>query len=417
MKRSLASNWVPDEADYGREHDILIPVTFDGSLPPLGFQQLLAQNLEAWAGNSTDLRFQKIVTRIRKLREQPARQPESLKLTSVLAAPDWHVDADLIRSRYAAIRNKRIFLIASSINEEWQIALNFHLMQAAQRADLLCSVLVPFEDHSVEQQRALLQSARSTAEDYAGGIIICSGWPDHFMDELAAIIRQLSIPVVLVDRNPPPPPDSVFIPKLAYVSVSDGAGGEYAANAVLQLARRFSIKRILVIAGFAKSERHESFQRKLMMSEKLKGCDLIVTQDGKFDRWIAENVAYNRIDEAIDEGKPFDVVFCTADSMTLGCLDAIERLAARRQIQKPRVIGYDGTATTKSLVDSGHSPLARIVIQDSKELAGTAIAQLIRLQGEDCAEAKKIIWIHPYLYPSIDKITIGQTEPSDEEIK
>jgi adenylate cyclase len=38
-KRSLRSNWVPDEAAFGRDHDMLIPVTIDGLASPLGFQQ------------------------------------------------------------------------------------------------------------------------------------------------------------------------------------------------------------------------------------------------------------------------------------------------------------------------------------------------------------------------------------------
>ena len=144
-KRSLGSNWVPDEATYGRDHEILIPVTFDGSEAPLGFQQLLVQDLSAWVGDLTDLRFRNVVTRVRRLLDQPTRQPKSLKLTTELRAPNHTVDINLLRDRYGGISNKRIFLIVGSFNEEWQVSLNRDLLQAAQRADLLCSVLVPFE--------------------------------------------------------------------------------------------------------------------------------------------------------------------------------------------------------------------------------------------------------------------------------
>src|SRR5216684_1450411 len=41
--RSSESNWVSDEATYGRDHNMLIPVSLDGTPPPLGFQQLLTQ--------------------------------------------------------------------------------------------------------------------------------------------------------------------------------------------------------------------------------------------------------------------------------------------------------------------------------------------------------------------------------------
>jgi len=401
---SLASNWVPDEAAYGRDHEILIPVTFDGSEAPLGFQQLSVLDLRTWAGDLADLAFQKVVTRVRSLLDHPARQPKSLKITTELLAPNHAVGIGLLRNRYGGIRNKRIFLIVGSFTEEWQISLNRDLIQAAQRSDLLCSVLVPFEDHSVEQQRSLLQSIEVHATDYVGGIVVCSGWPDHLMEELAVIVKRLSIPIVLVDRNPPVR-DSEILPKLSYVSVSDQAGGELAADAILQLTETIAVKRILVIAGFAKSRRHEAFQDGLAAAGKLKGCELVVTQDGKFDRWISENVAHNQLSMASEESKPFDAVFCTADSMTLGCLDAIERLARRRKIRKPRVVGYDGTTTTKNLTDNRQSPLTRVVIQDSKELAGAAITQLIKLnQSEE--DAKKVIWIDPYLYPSLQRAFI-----------
>jgi len=224
------------------------------------------------------------------------------------------------------------------------------------------------------------------------------------MEDLATIVRRFSIPIVFVDRNPPLP-DSEIPLKLNYVSVSDRAGGELAADAVLDLVDTIAVKRILVIAGFAKSGRHEAFRDKLTAGRELKGCELVVTQDGKFDLWISENVAHNLLSEASEQNKPFDMVFCTADSMTLGCLDAIERLARRRKIQKPRVIGYDGTTTTKSLIDNRQSPLARVVIQDSKELAGTAIAQLIKSNQSEEA-AKKVIWIDPYLYPRLQRTSI-----------
>jgi ABC-type sugar transport system substrate-binding protein len=401
---SLESNWVPDEATYARDRDILLQVTFDSSSPPLGFQQLLVQDLTAWSGDLTDPRFQKVLKRIRTLLQQTQKQPKTAQLAAELGAPNRRVD--VIRDRYAEIHNKRIFLIVGSFNEEWQIALNLNLMHAAQRADVLCSVLVPFEDHSFEQQRDLLKAVHSNAADYVGGVIICSGWPDHLIKELGAIVRQFPIPVIFVDRNPPILGPEIP-PNAAYVSVNDETGGALAAAAVLNLAAAHSIKRILVMAGFAKSRRHESFQQKLIMSGKLRGSEIVITQDGKFDRWISENIAYNRLAQARRERKPFDVVFCTADSMTLGCLDAVERLRTSREVRRPLVIGYDGTPTTKKIIDEGQSPLARIVIQDSKELAGAAIAELIRLsQSNHIAEINKVIWIEPHLYPRLETTSL-----------
>lgn len=42
---SLQSNWVQDEAAWGRDHQRLVPVSIDGSAPPLGFRQLQCMDL------------------------------------------------------------------------------------------------------------------------------------------------------------------------------------------------------------------------------------------------------------------------------------------------------------------------------------------------------------------------------------
>jgi hypothetical protein len=71
---TLKSNWVPDEATFGRDHNMLIPVTIDGSEPPLGFQQLLTLDLQAWSGDAGDPLLQKLFLAVRKLLRQPKRQ-------------------------------------------------------------------------------------------------------------------------------------------------------------------------------------------------------------------------------------------------------------------------------------------------------------------------------------------------------
>ena len=38
-KTSIESDWVADEAAQGRDRKRLVPVSLDGSLPPLGFRQ------------------------------------------------------------------------------------------------------------------------------------------------------------------------------------------------------------------------------------------------------------------------------------------------------------------------------------------------------------------------------------------
>ena len=48
---SIESAWVQDEAAEGRDSGRLVPVTFGGSRPPLGFRQFHTVDLGAWNGN------------------------------------------------------------------------------------------------------------------------------------------------------------------------------------------------------------------------------------------------------------------------------------------------------------------------------------------------------------------------------
>lgn len=47
-RNSIGSNWVRDEAMVGREQQCLIPITLDGSPPPLGFRQFQVLDFSGW---------------------------------------------------------------------------------------------------------------------------------------------------------------------------------------------------------------------------------------------------------------------------------------------------------------------------------------------------------------------------------
>src|SRR5262249_8337515 len=208
-------------------------------------------------------------------------------------------------------------------------------------------------------------------------------------------------PVVFIDRNPPIASEDMPS-NVAYVSVSDSDGGRCAAEAVLQLSREHPVKRILVMHGFTKEKRVQAFEETVKNNLK---CSIVVSEDGKFDRWISENVAYNLLTNALKEDEPFDTIYCTSDSMTMGCFDAIIRVEHWHKYPKPRVIGYDGTRVTRRLVENAErSRIARIVVQDTKELARASVEQLMRMY-----EGKKgeIIWIEPHLYP---RLTVDELE-------
>lgn len=52
--QAITSDWVLDEAARGRERQVLIPVSLDGTVPPLGFRQYQAIDFAAWDGGASD---------------------------------------------------------------------------------------------------------------------------------------------------------------------------------------------------------------------------------------------------------------------------------------------------------------------------------------------------------------------------
>src|SRR6476661_5246037 len=53
-KESVKSRWVRDEAAVGGETGHLVPVSIDGSLPPMGFRQFHTLDLAGWKGSKRD---------------------------------------------------------------------------------------------------------------------------------------------------------------------------------------------------------------------------------------------------------------------------------------------------------------------------------------------------------------------------
>ena len=52
-RRSIESDWVRDEAAQGRDRHRLVPLSLDGTLPPLGFRQIQMIDISAWHGRAS----------------------------------------------------------------------------------------------------------------------------------------------------------------------------------------------------------------------------------------------------------------------------------------------------------------------------------------------------------------------------
>lgn len=70
---STASNWVRDEAMSGRERSCLVPISVDGSIPPLGFRQFQVLDLSACQGKYASPAAKELLRAVAALhdREEP----------------------------------------------------------------------------------------------------------------------------------------------------------------------------------------------------------------------------------------------------------------------------------------------------------------------------------------------------------
>jgi TolB-like protein/Tfp pilus assembly protein PilF len=76
-KTSVQSDWVRDEAGRGRDRKRLVPVTIDGSDPPLGFRQYHTINLSKWRGKATSRDFVQLAQSITAATRQQVQQQHS----------------------------------------------------------------------------------------------------------------------------------------------------------------------------------------------------------------------------------------------------------------------------------------------------------------------------------------------------
>ena len=72
-KASVKSRWVRDEASVGGDTGRLVPVTMDGSLPPMGFRQFHSLDLSGWKGAKRDQRTSQLLHAVeRRIKDAPS---------------------------------------------------------------------------------------------------------------------------------------------------------------------------------------------------------------------------------------------------------------------------------------------------------------------------------------------------------
>ncbi len=79
---SVGSHWVRDEATIGRDERRMVPISIDGTKPPLGFRQFQSIDLSGWSGDADAAEFRNIVKVIEQLTGTASalRRPDARRL-------------------------------------------------------------------------------------------------------------------------------------------------------------------------------------------------------------------------------------------------------------------------------------------------------------------------------------------------
>jgi ABC-type sugar transport system substrate-binding protein len=300
-----------------------------------------------------------------------------------------------LENKLAAARDpKRVFFVTSALSDNWQLLLEQSLLHQLRTRGFRPTIFAPLINFSSKEQEIHFNEIMERKDDYIGGFAIPVS-PKTQKQKLLEFISAFGKPVVFID-NAPFDVENDYLDNASFIGVDNIKGGTIAAQAVLDCHHKVAISTVLVIASTSQVERQESFVKTL--ASEAPEIKVIIDDGGRFTRIDAYNSTLRHLRSAISARSKIDIIFCTSDSMTLGCLDALQSISESSPFQLPKIIGYDGIAETKRLVDSPISPLMHIVIQNHHEVAVGAISEFDQLLNKQ--RKMPIQLLDPHLYPT-----------------
>lgn len=325
----------------------------------------------------------------RKMDRDEAKLSDLKSENSRLAA-----DLEQIKDSVANSAKRRVFLVLAAPSEEWQMEFQKSLLAALSSYQLRHFTFMPTVTYDPGQQDRFFVELIRERREYAGGLVL-PVYPERRHKQLFDFANKIGLPVVYIDNNPG---KAENMPKnTAYVGVTAAASGEMAALALDDYIQTSGdIKRVLVLAGLTQKDRQNVF--KDIVVAKYPSIKLDIDESCDFIRNTARGVATGWLDRSISRKDPIDVIFCTTDSIALGCLDAIKDVYRRSSSARPKVIGHDGVPDMRTLVSSDSSPAIRVVLQDTDDIATQAVRTLVAMINGEPFE--QINTVDPRLYPT-----------------
>lgn len=148
-RTSVQSAWVRDEAACGRDSGRLVPVTLDGSLPPLGFREYQSIDLSSWSGRPSS-------RQIEAVRKAIAAKAGDQKAAT--ASHDWPIGS---KRRWAVAAAAAVSLVVAGIGLVTTGIVQNPL--ATLRQETPAIAVLPFADLSPAHDKAYF--AEGVAEE------------------------------------------------------------------------------------------------------------------------------------------------------------------------------------------------------------------------------------------------------------
>ncbi|MBI1402234.1 MAG: TIR domain-containing protein [Porphyrobacter sp.] len=152
---SVASTWVRDEAQRGRERGCLVPLSLDGTMAPLGFRQIQLLDISGWKGRADAPEAQRILTAVQARLDEPGA-PAAATAPARPAPPLPARKAPAV-SRRALILGGAGLASGAALLGLWRTGL----MGTAKASNAISMVVLPFANLTGDAGKAWFSNGLS----------------------------------------------------------------------------------------------------------------------------------------------------------------------------------------------------------------------------------------------------------------
>jgi TolB-like protein len=154
---SVASHWVRDEAQRGRERGCLVPLSLDGTMAPLGFRQFQLLDIAGWSGDPAADEASRILVAVRNMSGQAEASVATTPMpASAIMRPSAPAGGGFVFSRRSVMIGGAGIAGAAALAAGWATGLF-----APGTAGAVSMVVLPFANLTGDETKAWFSNGLS----------------------------------------------------------------------------------------------------------------------------------------------------------------------------------------------------------------------------------------------------------------